>query len=319
MHYSTAVTALGLVTAAVAAPAMEKRQTLPTVMSANDESVLQLALYLEHLEFSLYTGGYENFTDAQYTAEGFPSGFRDNVGVIAQHEQTHADTITAILTAAGKSPVPTCSYKFPYNDPTSFVDLANMITSVGIGAYLGGATLLMDNPDLLTAASSILTIEARHDSYLRAGVKGSPFPNAFDTSLTAVFAYNLAQMFIVSCPQNLPLTVLPTLTLTSPAPSPNLTPVAAGTPLQFSYDPSKFFTPVDASTPLYIAFINQVANITYTQVTSCGTNCAEIPVPEGKAGAAFAVLTTFDSAAALNETALTNFGALTAPAEVILS
>jgi hypothetical protein len=52
-------------------------------LSANDQSVLQLATYLEHLEYALYTGGYDNFTDAEYTAAGFPSGYRENIGIIA--------------------------------------------------------------------------------------------------------------------------------------------------------------------------------------------------------------------------------------------
>ena len=79
--YSTTIAA-SLIGSTLAHP-VEKR-ALPPVTSATDESVLQLALYLEHLETALYTGGYENFTDAQYTAAGFPAGFRDNVGVIAQ-------------------------------------------------------------------------------------------------------------------------------------------------------------------------------------------------------------------------------------------
>lgn len=70
----------------------------------------------------------------------------------------------------------------------SFVDLANMITTVGIGAYLGGALSLTDNPNLLTTAAAILTNEARHDSYLRAGIGASPFPTPFDTSLTVRFS-----------------------------------------------------------------------------------------------------------------------------------
>lgn len=53
-------------------------------LSANDQSVLELALFLETLEYNLYTGGYEAFSDAQYTAAGFPPGFRENVLVIAQ-------------------------------------------------------------------------------------------------------------------------------------------------------------------------------------------------------------------------------------------
>ena len=195
-----------------------------------------------------------------------------------------------------------------------------MITSVGIGAYLGGAQNITDDPALLTAASSIVTVEARHDAYLRAGIGASPFPTAFDTALTAVYAYNLAQMFIVSCPQQLPLTILPKLTLKSPMPPPNLQPpTPAGNPLQFTYDPSTFFVQVDPNAPLYIGLINMVTNVTYTEVTSCGNNCAQIPVPQGAAGAAFAVLTTFAGADNLSENQLTSFGTLAGPAEVILS
>ncbi len=76
--------AAGLAALAVAHPVEKRQDVLPPVDSITDEMVAQLALYLEHLELSLYTGGYENFTDAQYTAEGFPPGFRENVGVIAQ-------------------------------------------------------------------------------------------------------------------------------------------------------------------------------------------------------------------------------------------
>lgn len=195
-----------------------------------------------------------------------------------------------------------------------------MITSVGIGAYLGGAELLTDDPMLEVASASILTVEARHDSYLRAGVGASPFSTSFDTALTAVFAYNLAQMFIVECPQQLPLPILPKLTLESPMPPSNLQPpTPAGTLLKFIYDPSTFSVEVAPGTPLYIGLINMVTNVTYTEVTSCGTGCATIPVPEGAAGAAFAVLTTFPTADALTEDQLSSFGTLAGPAEVILS
>ncbi|KAL8730732.1 MAG: hypothetical protein Q9181_004570 [Wetmoreana brouardii] len=323
MIFSTAALTLGLLSLASSHP-LEKRNTpqpqnaLPPINSAADENVAQLALYLEHLELNLYTGGFNNFTDAQYTAAGFPPGFRENVGVIAQHEQVHSDTLSAILTAAGKTPVPPCIYKFPYSDPVSFVDLANMITSTGIGAYLGGASLLTDDPALLTAASSIVTVEARHDAYLRAGVGASPFPTSFDTAITAAYAYNIAQMFIVSCPVQLPIPILPKLTFLGPTPPPNLQPpTPAGTLLKFGFDPSTFFVKVDPNAPLYIALINQVTNITYIEATKVGNDQVTVPVPEGAGNAAFAVLTTFSGG--LNETQLTEFGTLAGPAEVVLS
>ena len=73
-------------------PLDKRANTLPPVDSATDESVLQLALYLEHLETALYSGGFEKFTDAQYTSAGFPAGFHENIGVIAQVSQSCCKT-----------------------------------------------------------------------------------------------------------------------------------------------------------------------------------------------------------------------------------
>lgn len=214
--------------------------------------------------------------------------------------------------------MPPCLYKFPYTDPVSFVNLANMITSVGIGSYLGGASQLVDNPILETASASIVTVEARHDAYLRAGVGGSPFPTSFDTALTGVFAYNLAQMFIVECPQQLPIIILPKLILDAPVPQPvRQPPLLGGTELTFKFDPSTFFVEVDPAASLYIAFVNQVTNATFAETTSCGTGCVTVPLPDGLGNVAYAVLTTFSGG--LNLEQLTTFGTLAGPAEVVIS
>ena len=193
-----------------------------------------------------------------------------------------------------------------------------MITSVGIGAYLGGASLLVDDPILETAAASILTVEARHDAFLRAGVGGSPFPTSFDTALTAVWAYNLAQMFVVHCPQQLPITILPKLKLAAPAPQPHLQPpVLGGTELTFTFDPSTFFDKVDPNAPLYIAFINQITNTTFVEATKSSASSVTVPLPDGLGNVAFAVLTTFSGG--LTEEQLTDYGTLAGPAEVVVS
>ena len=224
------------------------------------------------------------------------------------------------MTTSGKKPLPPCKYAFPATSPRSFVALANAITSTGIGAYLGGAAPLSDNALLLTAASSILTVEARHDSYLRTGLGGSPFPTSFDTSLEAVFAYNLAQEFIVSCPpeSRLPLPIFPKLMLESPPPippNPTLKVVAPGTPLKFKFNENEVKGKAGGK-QLYIALVNEITNVQYLKAESTGSGEVTVKVPEGAAGAAFAVLTTEEG---VSEGQLASQGTLAGPAAVILS
>lgn len=90
MIFSVAFVSATLLPLAFAHPLEKRQNALPPVRSATDASVLQLALYLEHLEQNLYHGGFENFTEAEYIADGFPPGFRENVGVIAAVSSFHS-------------------------------------------------------------------------------------------------------------------------------------------------------------------------------------------------------------------------------------
>lgn len=307
MRFSVFALALGCVSAV---PVTEKRQASGS-LSANDVTVLQLALYLEHLETSLYSGGYANFTDAQYTAAGLPAPFRKHINVTAMQEETHASTIASTLTANGVTPVPACTYSFPYTSVQSFVALADLITTTGIGAYLGGATLIMDNPTLLTIASSILTVEARHDAYLRAGLNQSPFPMPFDTPLTADWAYNLAQAFIVHCPQQLSFPILPTLSIApSEAPASILDPIAQHGTVNFTWTTTS--KPVSQGTPLFIAVIaGPQQPPTYIPLTQSSATSGSITVPSTVNGTIFAVLTSVSGG--MNTTELTSTGTLAGP------
>jgi hypothetical protein len=67
-----------------------------------------------------------------------------------------------------------------------------------------GAAASISTKAYLTAAASILTVESRHNAYIRAALKESPFAQPFDAPLDFDEVYTLASAFITSCPSNNP-------------------------------------------------------------------------------------------------------------------
>ena len=199
-----------------------------STVGTNDVNILTYALVLEHLESAFYAGGLANFTADQFSTAGYDATTYANLQRVASDEANHVAFLTQGLTAAGANPPAACVYNFPYTDPTSFLTLATILEGVGVSAYLGAAADIA-SPDYLTAAGSILTVEARHASYLRAQINESPFPSPYDLPLDFDQVYSLASQFIVSCPSTNPplgVTAFPALSVTpagSIAPGSNIT------------------------------------------------------------------------------------------------
>ena len=208
-------------------------------------------------------------------------------------------TAENILNHFGDKTFTPCEYVFPVSTAEEFFALANIITSVGIGAVINVASsLALTDPTLVPGPASILAIEARHDAFFRAAAHVSPIPNPapFDTRISAEWALNLAMPFIVegSCKGGMPdFAVIPGLKQTSGA-----SPLTGSSgPITFSFDASavKF----DTTKTYYIGWVNQANVVSYTPATVSNGNVAST-IPAGLAGLAFAALTSQNTALDVN-------------------
>ncbi|KAK2590071.1 hypothetical protein QQS21_012244 [Conoideocrella luteorostrata] len=264
---------------AVSASPVVKRDAI------NDGIILNYALTLEHLEDTFYRDGLAKFSESDFKAAGFDTAFYNNVKKVAKDEETHVSFLTTALKAAGASPVAACTYDFGYKDVKTFVATASILEGVGVSAYLGAAADIMSKT-YLTAAGSILTVEARHSSYIRAGLKQVPFPQAFDAPLTINEVYSLASQFITGCPASnakLPVKAFPKLVA---APSNGAVTEGSTVTLQ---TPGYTLKAPQGSTQVYAAFI-AVTGPTFVPATPVDGGFS-VQVPKGFAGQTYVVLT----------------------------
>lgn len=205
---STFFSAVALAALSTASP-INKRAKGPS-----DAEILNYALTLEHLEDTFYSQALSKFTVDDFKAANFSEAAYNRIKAIGKDESAHVKFLTAGLTAAGAKPVAACTYDFGYKDVPSFMATASVLEGVGVSAYLGAAADIMSKT-YLTAAGSILTVEARHSSYIRNTIGSSPFPAPFDNPLSYNSVYTLAAQFIKSCPSTnapLPVKAFPSLT-----------------------------------------------------------------------------------------------------------
>ena len=144
--------------------------------------VLNYALTLEHLEYAFYRDGIGLF---DFGTDGFGQSINTNLAAIRDHEAGHVATLTEVVTSLGGTPVAEQAYNFTdaYASIDGFLATAAALENTGVSAYDGAGQFITD-PELLTAAGSIVAVEARHASYLNLITDESPFPAAFETPLT---------------------------------------------------------------------------------------------------------------------------------------
>lgn len=181
-------------TVLLAAPSMQQAAS-----NITDADILNFALTLEHLEAAFYSQGLAKYDAKAFSSSGFGDDTRKKIQAISDDETAHVTFLTAALTAAGATPVQACNYTFPHVDAKSFLAVSQILEGVGVSAYLGAAGSIK-NAAYLTAAATILTVEARHNAYVRLVNGESPFPTAFDTPVDPRAIVTLATPFFTGCP-----------------------------------------------------------------------------------------------------------------------
>jgi hypothetical protein len=267
--------------AALASAAPTKRAT------PSDGDILNYALTLEHLEDNFYREALVKYSLTDFKNAGFDEETYNRVKTISKDEETHVSFLAGALKAAGATPVAECKYNFGHTDVKSFLATASVLEGVGVSAYLGAAADIMSKT-YLTAAGSILTVEARHSAYVRDTVGQEPFPAPFDSPLSYNEVYTLAAQFITSCSSSnppLPVKAFPTLTASSKDMS-----IKAGFTVMLSTKGYK----IDGA-KVYAAFITVTGPVFVDAKSVSGGY--EVTVPKEVSGQSYVVLTSCNTAA----------------------
>ncbi|EAT85418.2 hypothetical protein SNOG_06767 [Parastagonospora nodorum SN15] len=184
-----------------------------------DVDILNFALTAEHLESEYYKQGFAKFSMADFMALGLSETQVKSLMGVGQTEATHVSTLISAIAATGSKPVEACTYNFDaaLASADAMVKTARVLEAVGVSAYLGAAPLV-NSSDVLAAAASIVTVEARHQAFIRVASGAEPVPAAFDVPLQPRAVFTLAAQFIKSCPEgsNLNIQPFPAISLQNP-------------------------------------------------------------------------------------------------------
>jgi rubrerythrin len=154
-----------------------------------DLGIANYALTLEYLETQFYNDAAESGMLKGKTLE-LVKGF-------GAEEQEHIDALIALIKKSGGKPAAKPKAKFPLDSAKSILDLAATVENLGAAAYLGQAGNIQDK-EILAAALSIHSVEARHAAVLNLATKAAPAAGAFAKPATAADVLKSVKPFLLS-------------------------------------------------------------------------------------------------------------------------
>jgi serine-rich repeat adhesion-like glycoprotein len=153
----------------------------------SDVEILNFALTLEYLEAKFYE-------EAKSRAK--PSGeLKSLVGLLAKDEKQHVEALEGTIKKLGGKPVAEPKFDFAYSGTSGFLKLAQTFEDTGVSAYNGAAPMIKSK-EVLTAAGSIVQVEARHAAAIRLQNGAEPSPQAFDPPLAEAQVLKAVEPFI---------------------------------------------------------------------------------------------------------------------------
>jgi ferritin-like protein len=156
---------LALASVPVALAALATDAFAATALPQDIVDVLNFALTLEYLESSFYNAGVG-------TSGLIPGSDLAVFQQIQKHENAHVAFLLSVLGSAAVAK-PTFDFTaggmFPdvFSNYATFQAVSQAFEDTGVRAYKGQAPNLMSQPDILTAALQIHSVEARHAAEVR--------------------------------------------------------------------------------------------------------------------------------------------------------
>jgi rubrerythrin len=170
-------------------PKSEGMKSETEAFGKGDIGILNYALTLEYLETAFYE---------EVTKSGLFKG--EELAVLKKfgsEEAQHVSALHSTVKKLGGTPAPKPKSEFPLESAKAVAELAGTVENLGAAAYLGQAGNI-ESPEVLAAALSIHSVEARHAATLNTLLGLSITPNgAFGAPADVPTVLKSVELFIV--------------------------------------------------------------------------------------------------------------------------